>query len=207
MGGRGASSSGGDGLPAKFHAALGRKGKPRDIDTVLSTANKPRYNDDMAYRINCQRCVYAYEMQRRGYKVQALPNSNPKDGFSQNIAGGYREVFKHQKWERLDTTGRTAKTRTIGLIWAVRKKFDEWPSGSRAVMTVMWQRGKTGHAFNVEKINGEVRIVDAQSGRNLPLSAYLSKAKSGQVDISRVDHLTEPTDGILKCVKPLQGGK
>lgn len=40
MGGRGASSSGGDGLPAKFRSALGRKGKPRDIGTVLDTANQ-----------------------------------------------------------------------------------------------------------------------------------------------------------------------
>lgn len=43
MGGRGAYSSGGDGLPAKFRSALGRKGKQREIDTVLDTANKPRY--------------------------------------------------------------------------------------------------------------------------------------------------------------------
>lgn len=200
MGGRGASSSGGDGLPAKFRSALGRKGKPRGIGTVLDTANKPRYPHIYAYRINCQRCIYAYEMQRRGYKVQALGNwTHGADGFSNSVTGGYRHVFEGQTWERVPGARPTRK----GAEKFIRSKFDDWGDGARAAVSITWNNSRSGHVFNVEKVNGKVTICEAQSGKKKELSEYLAKGRPSSVQISRLDNLTKPTDNLLKCVKPL----
>lgn len=203
MGGRGASSSGGDGLPARFRSALGRKGKPIGYRAALDTVNKPRYNNDVAYRINCQRCVYAYEMQRRGYKVLALANwTHGADGFSNSRTGGFRHVFEGQTWEPISSYGggRTAAGKANMLERRIKEKFDEWPGGARAIVSVDWKRSKSGHVFNVERVGGEVCIVEAQSGRRKPLSAYMSRCKPDSVQISRLDNLTKPTDNLLKCV-------
>ena len=70
MGGRGASArSGGS-------SALGKQGKPKTPEEALANANAANYNKDRAYQINCQRVVWAYELQRRGYDVEALPNND-----------------------------------------------------------------------------------------------------------------------------------
>lgn len=199
MGGRGAYSSGGDGLPAKFRSALGRKGKQREIDTVLDTANKPRYQHDYSYRINCQRCIYAYEMQRRGYKVQALPNDNPNDGFSYSTTGGFRHVFEGQTWELVPGARPTRK----GAEKFLRSKFDDWGDGARAAVSITWNNSRSGHVFNVEKVNGKVMICEAQSGKKRELSEYLAIGKPSSIQISRLDNLTKPTDNLLKCIKPL----
>lgn len=199
MGGRGAYSSGGDGLPAKFRSALVRKGKQREIDTVLNTANKPRYPHDYSYRINCQRCIYAYEMQRRGYKVQALPNDKPNDGFSYSTTGGFRHVFEGQTWERVPGARPTRK----GAEKFLRSKFDDWGDGARAAVSITWNNSRGGHVFNVEKVNGKVMICEAQSGKKRELSEYLAIGKPSSIQISRLDNLTKPTDNLRKCIKPL----
>lgn len=199
MGGRGASSSGGDGLPAKFRSALGRRGKQRDTDTALKTAN-PKYHEDSTYRINCQRVIYAYEMQRRGYKVQALPNSTRgADGFSNSVGGGFRRVFEGQTWDRVPGARPTRK----GAEKFIRSKFDDWGDGARAAVSITWNNARSGHVFNVEKVNGKVMICEAQSGKKRELSEYLAMGKPGSIQISRLDNLTKPTDNLLKCIKPL----
>lgn len=67
MGGRGSSS----GLSAK-PKSLGRNGKARTIDEALAATN-PNYDKGLEWQQNCQRCVFAYEMERRGYDVEAMP--------------------------------------------------------------------------------------------------------------------------------------
>lgn len=199
MGGRGASSSGGDGLSAKFRSALGRRGRQRDIDTAIRTAN-PKYGEDPTYRINCQRVIYAYEMQRRGYKVQALPNATRgADGFSRHFTGGYRHVFEGQTWDSVPGANPTRESAEK----FVRSKFDEWGDGARAAVSIVWSNARRGHVFNVEKIGGKVMICEAQSGKKRELSDYLSRCRPASVNISRLDNLTKPTDNLLKCVEPL----
>lgn len=211
MGGRGAYSSGGDGLPSKFRSVLGRKGKPREIDAVLGTANKPRYNDDIAYRINCQRCVWAYELQRRGYKVQARGNDGAGGSFNSS------RVFEDLKWDDVKwykgkgngvlslpkSAGGNAKQRNQ-IVKNIEQKMTEWGEGSRAIVGVGWQKTPQGHVFNVENIGGKAYIVDAQVGKKLPLRDYINKARVLGVQIARTDNLRKPNYDMLKqAVKPL----
>lgn len=96
MGGRGASSSSssserphaggngpqhfsrfgvGDVIPSSggLKKAIGAKGKPYSIDNALKNVNPNHSYDYSEYSENCQRCVVAYELRRRGYNVTALP--------------------------------------------------------------------------------------------------------------------------------------
>ena len=51
-----------------------KQGLPMAQTEAMKGAN-PRYNLDLSYKINCQRCVPTYEMRRRGYDVAANPNN------------------------------------------------------------------------------------------------------------------------------------
>ena len=64
MGGRGGSYS--------RSGFLGPHGKQKTVEEALAGAN-PHYREGREWQQNCQRCIYAYEMQRRGYDVEALP--------------------------------------------------------------------------------------------------------------------------------------
>lgn len=64
MGGRGGSYS--------RSGFLGPRGKQKTVDEALAGSN-PHYREGREWQQNCQRCIYAYEMQRRGYDVEALP--------------------------------------------------------------------------------------------------------------------------------------
>lgn len=211
MGGRGAYSSGGDGLPAKFRDVLGRKGTPRDVGTALKTAN-PKFNDDKAYRINCQRCVWAYELQRRGYKVQARGNHHFGDEFNRN---GYREVFDDAKWEPVKWTsdkeiptipkrgyGSLAQKRQVSRN--IEEKMSKWGEGSRAAVVLRWAGTKNDHAFSVENIGWKAYVVDSQIGKKTSLMDYIGQASAFSVSICRTDSLKKPNyERMKQAVKPI----
>ena len=49
-----------------------KKGAELTIEDAVKGAN-PNYHSSHDYKINCQRCVQAYELRRRGYDVVAKP--------------------------------------------------------------------------------------------------------------------------------------
>ena len=73
MGGRGSNSSlGGKGKAKSVTKFMGKRGKPKTIEDAMTTSN-PHFYEGREWQYNCQRCIYAYEMQRRGYDVEAMP--------------------------------------------------------------------------------------------------------------------------------------
>ena len=61
--------------PSELRATIGTKGNSIGIEEAIKGAN-PFYNTSGAegdFSQNCQRCVVAYELRRRGYDVVALP--------------------------------------------------------------------------------------------------------------------------------------
>ena len=52
----------------------GVRGRPMEVDPAARDAN-PNYAKGEEYRTNCQRCIWAYEMRRRGYDVEAKPRT------------------------------------------------------------------------------------------------------------------------------------
>lgn len=138
---------------------LGGKGSPREIIDALDTVNRKNfYSGDIGYRINCQRCVWAYEAQRRGYKVEALPNNDNLGANNRwmsivdgKMDGGFVNFILDDK----ATNKTTAK--------AIQSQMSQWGEGSRGIIAIARRKG-SGHVFNVEYRNGKVLAVDAQIG-------------------------------------------
>lgn len=168
------------------------------LDDAVKQTN-PHYSEGRQYKINCQRVCWAYELNRRGYNVEALPNETDWDGFGVIYRqDGYGHVFKDQTWS--SDLGRTNKA----VENRIRQQMAQWGEGARGFIRVRWKNGG-GHVFNVEQRNGQLVAVDAQPGKIVNLTEYLSYSKPSQTMLSRVDNLTDPKQTLLKCFKQRGG--
>lgn len=154
----------GEQLPKTSKEALGRKGKQRSIATALKTVNPNRNPAYSEYSENCQRCVVAYELQRRGYNVEAQPTyDGDKWSTSHKVGNMYmdrwRGAFRHAKSVAV---GSPSGEKVLKNIAAEMKSYGP---GARAVVSINYKgRGHGGHVFNVENVGGRVQYVDAQTG-------------------------------------------
>lgn len=193
FGGRGASGGGGGG----GNPTLGKKGTPKTAEEAVHGVNEHNFYKDGAYRINCQRCIWAYELQRRGYDVEALPN---RDGL-----GSYG------RWHSI-VDGAIAKEYLGNPFGRNTHKNNEnhatqimagWGEGSRGVVQIARKSG-SGHVFNVEYKNGKIKVYEAQTGHAYDsLAKYLTsqKAMTGYVQIFRTDNLKFKDSEYSKYVK------
>lgn len=172
--------------------------EPNTIDDNVAATN-PRYKTGGApYKQNCQRCVPAYEMRRRGYDVIAKPAVVDLDGkLSQKdpLYSRWQEVFKDTRY--LHCNG------ADGGKAEIIKKMSQWGDGAVAEIRVSWS-ATSAHVFIAEQIDGNVRFIDPQTG-NVDCEDYFTKVLSGVTMIARIDNL-EPTELIEQCIKN-RGGK
>lgn len=197
MGGRGATS-GSSGLSATLKRTLGpiRRKKEDQLDGIIRSgqAVNPNYKQDGdKYTKNCQRVVYAYEMSRRGYNVEALAYQGTNDIMFQN--GRWMHMFEGQQWE-YDLGRRSSQVERN-----IEQTMADWGVGSRAIVRVVWKGGKKAHVFNVEQMEFGLMATDAQSGKvNFDISDYLNRAMPTKTIISRVDGL-KPKDDMQYAMK------
>ena len=201
MGGRGASSFQPNGnlnfqkgvlrteVPETLKDALGRKSTPFSIEQSYGAANPYFSSEYSEYSANCQRCVVAYEMRRRGYDVTAMPTYDgdvkPRVAFSAEdgtISARWMGAFRGAKPEYV---GARSGPKVISNISG---KMNSYGVGARAVVQVYWKHGG-GHVFNVENTGGKIRYCDAQTGKRVNVKKYMSNAKPGSVNLVRTDNL------------------
>ncbi len=161
----------GDGERFERWEALGTRGKPMEPFEAMIGAN-PNYGET-GYDSNCQRCVQAYELRRRGYDVQALPKPDEN-----NIIKLGNECFT-------DSSGKTATPTFYQTENEVKRELEAAPDGSRYVIYCNWDE-YCGHVFSTEKINGEVIYVDAQIA-DTRVDAYFGQAVEGRFGYLRID--------------------
>lgn len=151
------------------------------------------------YDINCVHVVATHELRRRGYDVTATPLPEP---LRPNRGRDHFEAIR--RWRTPD--GKLREPKFFSAAGAVAKELESWPDGARGWVRIGWAKkyGGGGHIFNVEKINGEVRYLDAQNSRAMLdfKRDYASRATRGPYafDVTRVDDLT-PTDDVLEFVQ------
>lgn len=208
MGGRGAESgmhfsipSGGghyspyavsEQLPKTSKEAIGKKGKASTISEALKTVNPNFSKQHAEYSENCQRCVVAYELQRRGYKVEAQPTyANDKWNASYKIGNTYmdlwRGAFRHAKTERVGAS------RVDKVLDNITKKMKSYGSGARAVVSINYKGKKNdAHVFNVENVRGRIYYVDAQTGdryNRASMRNLFNITKTRDTTLTRTDNL------------------
>lgn len=183
MGGRGASS-------ASATARQVAPGSPMTIEQAMAATN-PNFKRGREWQENCQRCVYAYEMNRRGILCQAKPRIlNGHD----TVAANWSRVFNGQTWQRVGS--RSANK----VIDNLDKSMAGFGDGSRAVVYVTWKGGRSAHVFNAERLAGKTRYVDPQSGKMVNIQDYISRSMPTRTMVSRIDNLT-PTRLIEDCIE------
>ena len=130
------------------------------------------------YTENCQRCVIAYELNRRGYNVEAEATYE-KDLYPRG--GNWMKAFKGAKSESVGAT--TTNKVNSNII----DKMKGWGEGSRGVVQVHNARG--GHVFNVEYRGGKLYYYDAQVNKRYKPESVFKHVNKNDVRVVRVDNL------------------
>lgn len=152
-GGRGGSATAPTNRPRTsediINEALGERGTPNTIKESIDAAN-PNWRADRNYQINCQRVVWAVEMNRRGFDVEALPY---------NGDSSYCKADKSFAKSYANVAEGGLSFDTVQGFWNVpatdfKAHFtDKYDVGARGAIRA--QNSKTGHVFNWEIVQGK----------------------------------------------------
>lgn len=171
---------------------IGPKGKAIPMERAYKDANP---NHDItgqyaAYNENCQRCIVAYELRRRGYDVTAMPTY--KGDKLPQVAYRDRSGVDHDRWQGAFQGARpeSISGKTADAVFKnLKDKMAGFGPGSRAVVSMVYNNRNYGHVFNVENRNGVIYAVDAQTGERLRTRNFLKLADPKHVTIVRTDNL------------------
>lgn len=179
--------------PQGVQTNIGDKGRASSIDEALKTVNPDRRAIDAMdyedYTANCQRCVIAYELQRRGYKVEAEATF---ENDTLPSMGNYLNVFDGAK------TIAVGASNTKNVNKKIIDNMSQWGNGSRAIVHIANNGG--GHVFNVEYSRGKLTYVDAQTGDRYDPARVFNNTNPKNVKITRTDNL-KINDNISKAVR------
>jgi len=174
----------------------------------------PHFDEGREWQVNCQRVAVAYELRRRGYLVEALPNVKGRDKqyASHDLENVWREP---SKWIRPDGTevaegtpgavrigGGVRRFARPGSSLALKAQVSTWPPGSRGWIVAAWKAGGA-HIWNVEvAADGTVIYLDAQLRTVLKDGQpHFRNAIPSSLLLLRVDDLV-PTEEIPTMVQP-----
>lgn len=145
------------------------------------------------FTINCQSCVVAHEMRRRGFDVEAI-------GKTKNSIPDI--LSRHTELAWLDKDGNTPTSTSVG--WAYTPGDADATAASlvanleSATKTVgryhikwTWGNMRSGHIITCERLkNGKLRIYDPQCGEIITdFATYGKRFLHGSLKILRVDTL------------------
>ena len=169
-----------------------RKTRLMTSDEDLSAVNPSREQPES--KVNCQRCVPAYELRRRGYDVRAKSAKITESGklSSQDVTVAkktWNRPFKGMQWRQGPSRNR------IETVMA------SWGDGARAEVYVKWVDGAS-HVFVAEQKNGHTAFIDPQTG-NADCSSYFTKIVDSSTMFARIDNL-EPIDEIDDFVEDVR---
>jgi len=170
-----------------------RKTRPSTIEEDLKATNPSFSTAQSQWTNNCQRCVPAYEMRRRGYDVTAKPQpqTDPRN-----------DRLSIKPWE----AWKMPKPIAFGSRADIEKLMAEWGDGARAQIKVIWASGTSGHTFVAEQQGGKTRFIDPQTGDD-DCGRYFSeieRSKGWNNVFWRMDNLT-PSDLIDECCDSVRG--
>lgn len=189
MGGRGGTSGL---LKNQGPAYLGKRGKPKTMAEAMAGTN-PHFSEGEEWQRNCQRCIYAYEMQRRGYEVEAKPRI--LDGTDK-----LPYMYDQNGWPKVMEGAQLVDMPSRNTVKKMLDQMHQWGDESRAVVRVAWKGRRGGHVFIAEQEGGGTVFVDPQTGNYVDIDFYMSNAIKGETKLMRIDNL-KPGPLLEKCVK------
>ena len=150
------------------------------IEQSLELTNPNGYTD------NCQRCVPAYEMRRRGYAV--IASDAPKNALDDNIGlYDYKKVFVGAEWKTCEGTGKDEIVEFMKTC------------GDGARVEIAIKTKNFAHVFIAEKTADTILFIDPQ--RNIEhVERYFDSVILGTTEFCRIDNL-EFSNLITDCIE------
>lgn len=200
---------------SKIEKKLGiKKGKDMTFEEANELRGNINFGKGPEYGINCQSCVVANELRRRGYDITALPNLK--------ITGNIPyELSRKTNWAWINpetmmmpekkTAGgisgitRTGAIKSKSLKELTKELVELVKEPGRYNIDFVWKGGRSGHIISLEKLSdGKIVIYDPQTGK-MKNWAELSRDISLRygVNVLRVDNMLVNTDIIDGIVKKL----
>lgn len=131
-------------------------------------ANRAKYK---SYSVNCQRCAPTYELRRRGYDVEALPNNG----------GTHHDVYEipANMWRNKDgSISQPAFVDANTNRQVTKALVNQMTPGERGTIQWSWKGANSAHIVNVERTKDGILVVDAQPGRTAKsFEEYMGEAK------------------------------
>lgn len=177
----------------------------KSIDEIMSTITpniNPNYKKVKGYNVNCRRTTFAYELNRRGFAVEATGSEFAWGQDNIGLQNALRKAGKEKitplsAVNIVKTHGKTTgninpylskfKGEMVKDVNSLSSAFDKHPNGARGEIVLNVTKkatsGKTqryGHSMAWEKIDGKTYIIDNQTNRHWPADdAGLAKLYKG----------------------------
>jgi hypothetical protein len=174
-------------------------GAAMDFEKADHARPNPNYSKGGGYRTNCQSCVVTYEMRRRGYNVQTLPNN----------AGSMLKVLSRDTslaW--VDRTTGKPPTYIIPGQPTIKKTFaylqSELKSNNRYTIEFAW-KGSGAHIVHIYKRGDLLHIYDPQCGelyKGLDVLEYLKRVRPSTVQLLDVEACDVNLNVLNKIMEP-----
>ena len=200
---------------AKIEQKIGvKKGKEMTFEEANELRGNINYGKASEYSVNCQSCVVANELRRRGYNVTALPNLQKTGNIPYELSMRTNWVWidpKTMVMPKKQTAGgiyditRSGALKSKSIKELTKELVELVKEPGRYHIDFAWKGKNSGHIITLEKLhNGKIIIYDPQTGK-MKNWRELSKEISLRygVNVLRVDNLLVNTDIIDGIVKKL----
>lgn len=174
-------------------------------------AVNPEYKNDTTgeYSHNCIECTLAYEMRRRGYDVEAIPDLNGESDATEDnwyIEDVYKDVYSEENkhfirdylGEEIEAYLPNDEQATEHIKNSIKEEYGSELSDARGSASIYWKNGG-GHSFVWEMTDDNLRFYDCQTGQEISITDYTSKAE--YFYFVRTDNLTL-TEYAMNYVRP-----
>lgn len=186
----------GEMLPSSVNGA--KRGKPMDHESANGRRANPFYDPlskDESYSRNCQTCVVAYEMRRRGYDVMAGPKIDHRSNASCTVSYLFTLPWIDPKTGAYPIEQVNVKVRNVK---SAIKWFEETvKAGERYILKVVWKSKKFGHVMILNRDDeGKLFIYDPQTGWKY------EKPEEIQYVLKKIKFFYEPfnfSPALLRC--------
>ena len=186
----------GEMLPSSVNGA--KKGKPMDHESANERRANPFYDPlskDESYSRNCQTCVVAYEMRRRGYDVMAGPKIDHRSNASRTVSYLFTLPWIDPKTGQYPIEQVNVKVKNVK---SAIKWFEETVKpGERYILKVVWESKKFGHVMILNRDDeGKLFIYDPQTGWKY------EKPEEIQYVLKKIKFFYEPfnfSPALLRC--------
>lgn len=182
------------------------RGKDMSFEEANELRGNPNYGKGGEYSVNCQSCVVANELRRRGFDVEAFGKINQEQTMIARDAtlawidpqSGLKSVRQYAGFD--SKKGKITKAAQISDIQSMTKEKGRYTIG------VTWTRGRGAHIINVERLDdGNLIFYDPQCGKKYTWEEWISEvypdvSKSRYIRVQRIDNLLVNTSIINKIV-------